>query len=306
MDFMFLPEKKVDFTQMILVSLNGGLGNQLFQYALGRRLAHERGVELRFDLSLLAPGLSLRQYRLDGFRVYGSPVSAQELKRFYFLGRNRYFRNLDAIAQGWLPYYRRREVHEQSSLFDANILKVPSSAILHGYWQSEKYFSDIRSLLLQDLRLKVPFDEINQQLHRQICSTDSVNLHIRRGDYVQNPKTNQMHGVLPLDYYQRAMQKLEETVTAPHYYVFSDDIPWARLHLKDENITFVEHNGEQGDYIDLALMSACKYHILANSSFSWWAAWLSEYSRKQVFAPRQWYKKERDTRDLIPPDWTVL
>lgn len=291
---------------MIFIQLDGGLGNQLFQYALGRRLAYDRNVELLFDLSLLQSAQSNRQYKLNNFCVRGRPATLQEVENFYFHQRRGLAHYVDVFIQRIMPYYQRRIVYERSSGFDPHIFSVSSNVALCGYWQSEKYFADIRSLLLEDLQLAEPFDMLNQRLYEQICSTDSVSLHVRRGDYATNPKANLVHGVLPLGYYQRAMKKIEETVKSPHYYVFSDDISWTRSHVWTENITFVEQNGSQKDYFDLALMSACKYHILANSSFSWWAAWLCSYPKKKVLAPHNWYRAEIDISDLIPPGWEAL
>lgn len=288
---------------MILVSLNGGLGNQFFQYALGRRLALKHGVELRFDLSLLEANPA-RKYQLDKFQVQGQPVSMQELKRFYFFERQHYLRFLDRKIQHALPYYRRRVVREISTVFDNNVLKAPRSAALDGYWQSEKYFQEIRPMLLDELRLKNPLDTLNQCLYHQIISTNSISLHIRHGDYLSNPVAKQFHGVLPLKYYQRAMRILENIGSNPHYFVFSDDIPWARTHLSAANVTFVEHNSCQGDYYDLVLMSACKRHIIANSSFSWWAAWLCASPEKIVIAPEKWFNDATmNSEDILPPEW---
>lgn len=291
---------------MILAVLNGGLGNQLFQYALGRRLALKHGVELRFDLSLLEANPT-RQYRLDKFQVRGKPASAQELERFYYCERQPYFRFLDREIQNALPYYRRRVVREISTVFDANVLKAPRNTALDGYWQSEKYFREIRPTLLDELRLKNPLDALNQNIYHQILSTNSVSLHIRRGDYVTNPVANQILGVLSIEYYQNAMHILERAASNLHYYVFSDDIPWARAHLTAPNITFLEHNSFQSDYCDLVLMSACKRHIIANSSFSWWAAWLCLEPNKIVIAPKKWFNSANmDSKDIFSPDWVQI
>jgi hypothetical protein len=290
---------------MIICKLNGGLGNQLFQYALGRKIAHARGLELRFDLSVLKSGRPDRQYKLDRFRVHGRPANAKELKDFYFMQQIPYLGHIYTIYQDFLPYYRRRIVVEQSADFDANVFSIPTNAVLCGYWQSEKYFHDIRSLLLDEFRLKEPFNEIDQQIYEEICVRNSVSLHIRRGDYIVNPSTNK-HGALPMGYYKRAMKMLEETVKSPHYYVFSDEISWARQHLQAPGFTFVDRDNPQHDIFDFALMSTCKHHIIANSSFSWWAAWLSNDPAKQVFAPSRWYKVKKASPDLIPPDWNLI
>jgi hypothetical protein len=291
---------------MILVQLNGGLGNQLFQYALGRKLLHLYGGSLRFDIRLLSLNHTPREYGLDHFRIQGKLLTSSEQKGFYVFQQIPLFRSLFSTYQERLPHYRRLVVLEQSPFYDENILKARPNVALKGYWQSEKYFLDIRPILLEELRLKDELDTQNQKLYREICDGLSVSLHIRRGDYLSNPAAYQFHGVLPLEYYQRGINLLNDINASLHYYVFSDDIPWVQRNLQIKNATFVSHNGAQRDYVDLTLMRACRYHIIANSSFSWWGAWLSDYPDKRVFAPRQWCKQQYDARDLIPSSWELL
>lgn len=293
---------------MIITRLSGGLGNQLFQYALGRKLSKDRGIPLYFDLSAFKAEGSYRKYKLYHFQIHGYPATEQQLNQFYNYGKTYFFRKIFSLFQRRLPYYRRRVVIEQSLAFDSNIFKVPSHVSLLGYWQSENYFYDIRSALLEELQIKESLNVENQRIMNKIRETNSISLHIRRGDYVNNPHTNQVHGVLPLEYYLQAMQILNDTVVSPCYYVFSDDIPWARQNMNTiRNITFVDCNDTEQDYFDFNLISACKHHIVANSSFSWWAAWLNNYSDKTVIAPRRWFMdSSRDSRDLLPPAWIVI
>lgn len=290
---------------MIIVKLNGGLGNQLFQYALGRKLALERGVELRFDLSALEADSSYRQYRLNHFHIQGRPTSSQELERFYFLQKKRLVNHIYAIFQRCLPYYRRRIVVEQSQVFDPNIFNVPARVSLQGYWQSEKYFKDIEDVLRQELVVKVPLNEVNKEQLHLILDSESVSLHIRRGDYVSNPTANNVLGVCSIEYYQKCIQLIAEKIPHTHFFVFSDDIEWAKLNLRiDYPVMFIDHNSVEQDYDDFRLMQACKHHIIANSSFSWWAAWLSSSSSKIVFAPRRWFNDiSYYDRDIVPSNW---
>jgi hypothetical protein len=136
---------------------------------------------------------------------------------------------------------------------------------------------------------------------------ESVSLHIRRGDFVSNRKTNEIHGVLPLEYYYEAIRLITNQVRNPEFFIFSDDIPWVRENLLvPKKVNFVEHPTSNRDYEDLILMSNCKHHIIANSSFSWWGAWLSQNPVKRVIAPREWYRIVIDTRDLLPEEWIKL
>lgn len=294
---------------MIIVHLNGGLGNQLFQYALGRRLSKERNVLLRFDLDAYQNQNELRTYKLNHFRVKGRPASTFDMARvspqkasslpgkiFYHLFRQKNFIETAIIV-------------EKQRTFEPKILQVPKNAYLRGYWQTEKYFRDIRGLLLTELQLIDAPDERNLSMTTLIQrSSPSVSIHIRRGDYVSNPSASRFHGLLPLDYYYKAMQFVKGKIAKPHFFVFSDDIPWAKQNLKiDDPITFVDHNTAESDHFDFALMSRCNHHIVANSSFSWWSAWLADSPDKIIIAPRQWYVIQDDTRrDLIPETWFRL
>lgn len=292
---------------MILVQLNGGLGNQLFQYAFGRRIALDRRAELRFDLSAFTS--QNRQYKLHHFNVIGSPANASELKRFFWWKQENTINSL--VYRLWnagKAYYRRRWVEEQSIGFDKNILKCPREVYLRGYWQSEKYYKDIESILREDLTVKQPLYGPNLSMMEKIKSCTAVSVHIRRGDYVLDPPTTRTHGVLPLEYYQAATALILEHIPNPTFFVFSDDIPWIKgnLHVERADIIYVDHNSDEMDFEDLRLMSHCQHHIVANSSFSWWGAWLSSNENKMVVAPRKWYAIDLDTSDLVPESWIRL
>jgi len=184
---------------------------------------------------------------------------------------------------------------------------VPKNVFLRGYWQSEKYFIDIADILRQDLMLKSPSSRLNLELAKKIQSSLSVSLHVRRGDYAHDLATHQTHGLLPLDYYRAAINYILRLFSDASFFLFSDDIPWIKENLKiDAPHCYVDHNTPQTDFEDLRLMSLCKHQIIANSSFSWWGAWLCQNPEKVVVAPRQWYRIEIDTRDLVPEDWIRL
>jgi hypothetical protein len=142
----------------------------------------------------------------------------------------------------------------------------------------------------------------------RIAGCNAVSLHVRRGDYVSNPDSSRVHGLCGADYHQAAVRRIAEVVPQPHLFVFSDDPQWAagNLHL-DHPATIVTGNDTRRDYEDLHLMSLCKHHIVANSSFSWWGAWLDTNPDKIVIAPERWFAHEQhDTRDLLPPTWQVI
>jgi hypothetical protein len=290
---------------MVLIQLNGGLGNQLFQYAIGRRIAFDRGVELRFDTGAFA--IQKREYKLQHFNVKGSPASINEIKRFIRREQNPRLSMLSRLWNGKKAYYRRIIVDEQAVPFDENILKVPGNVFLRGYWQSQKYFKVIEPILREELTLLTPPSGLNLGLAEQIRSCTAISLHVRRGDYVTNSATNQTHGTLSVEYYKTAADVILRFIPDATFFIFSDDIPWVKENLNMKSSTiFVNHNTEKTDYEDLRLMSLCQHHIIANSSFSWWGAWLNPKREKMIVAPKKWYSINVDTKDLIPEDWMLV
>lgn len=293
---------------MIITQLIGGLGNQLFQYAVARRIAHFKNCQIKLDLSGFR-NYNLRTYRLSYFNIIENIASPDEIASL----KGSQGKNLPILALGLInkiqPYYKRSYIKECHFHFDPNMMKAPCNAYLEGYWQSEKYFKDIENIIRSEFTLKHEPDAINKEIYHIIGNSNSVSIHVRRGDYISNPITNQVHGVCPLDYYYRAIDKINELVKEPpHFFVFSDDPNWAGENLKTEDpVMVVSHNSLDKDYEDLRLMSLCKHHIIANSSFSWWGAWLCTNKEKIVIAPNKWFNtNEHDTRDLIPDSWIKI
>ncbi len=176
---------------------------------------------------------------------------------------------------------------------------------LQGYWQSEKYFKDIEKIIRDDFTFSEEPDYQNKQMADTIKCCEAVSLHVRRGDYVSNPVTTEYHGICSEDYYRRAVREVERYCKNPQFFVFSDDPSWAKENLETGYpTTIIDFNGSEKDYEDLRLMSLCQHHIIANSSFSWWGAWLSWNPQKIVIAPKKWFNRpEINTQDLIPESW---
>ena len=195
-------------------------------------------------------------------------------------------------------------VKEQTINFRPEILTLRDDAYLDGYWQSEKYFSDIQDVIRKEFTVKNKPDPINESYLGEIKDCESVSVHVRRGDYVSNPTTNQVHGFLGLEYYQKAMNTMLEKIDTPHFFVFSDDPEWAEKNLTtDAPTTYVKHNGTK-NYEDMRLMNTCKHHIIANSSFSWWGAWLASNENKIVIGPSRWFRnKDYNDLDRMPENW---
>lgn len=292
---------------MIIVKLLGGLGNQMFQFATGRAVAHRLNAELLLDVSAFMH-YDLRRYELDSWAIGARSATADELAYACVSpGRPSLIRRLMQAAGFGVPMNRFQEA---SFAYDPRILTVKDPAYLDGYFQSALYFSDVAGLLRKEFALRAPVDERNAATRRQIEEADktAVSLHIRRGDYVTNAHTAQYHGVCSLDYYRRAVAHVAEHCHAPRFFVFSDDLDWVKDNLKiDYEMVLVDANGPDNGAWDMALMMACRHHIIANSSFSWWGAWLNPHADKIIVAPQQWFSgAAHDTRDLVPGDWVRL
>lgn len=288
----------------------GGLGNQMFQYAAARRLAHFNNTNLKIDLSWfdnICEVDSFRAYALDEFAIQESFATREEVDALKFQAQG-FFAGLLTKTMGRQTGGARSYIREKQFHLDPDILHLNDGVYLDGYWQSEKYFKDIETIIRQEFTIKSEMTVKSLAIKNQIKSTNSVSLHIRRGDYVSNPHTKKYHGSCNVKYYFRCVENLTLKVKHPHFFVFSDDPEWTRVNLKlPYPATFVDHNPPEKGYEDLKLMSLCKNHIIANSSFSWWGAWLNPDSDKTVIAPDRWFNQEDiDTTDLLPETWIRL
>jgi hypothetical protein len=295
---------------MIIVRLKGGLGNQLFQYAFGRKIAHLHNTALKLDTASFSISSSdtPRAFRLDQFNITGTVASPEEIRQID-KGRSMGWGFLHTrIADLLTLESKKRYIRERFHTFDPGMLEVPDDVYLDGYWQTEKYFRDIEEILRRELTLREEPDTVNQEIAERIRSVPAVSLHVRRGDYVSDPTTRQFHGSCSIEYYNQAIARIVESLDDPSFFIFSDDLPWAKenLNIPGEK-TFIAHNGPEKEYCDLWLMSLCRHHIIANSSFSWWGAWLSQSPGQQVIAPKRWALSESlDTRDIVPDTWITI
>lgn len=273
---------------MVIVKLYGGLGNQLFQYAAARALAIRNESLLKLDASSgFERDFYKRRYSLNHFNIPENFASPQEI----------------AAAM----HVREKHFH-----YDPGFCSLRGDVYLDGYWQSEKYFKPIEDTIRQELSVRRPLGRVNQRIADEMAATSSVCVHLRRlhgisGSQVDVRGVN-IHGAASLDYYYRCIERLTQTIKDPHFFVFSDDPGWARENLRLPYPTMlIAHNGPDNDYEDLRLMSLCKHHIIANSTFSWWGAWLNPRKDKMVFVPERWFNEsEHDTRDLIPESWVRI
>lgn len=296
-----------------VVKFNGGLGNQMFQYAFASVLAKKFGVEVVFDFSFFEDVkdceiATSRVFELGVFNVDCKEATKEDLAQVVHPQHCSKFQN-----RLWKLFKIKKFrpvgnsfLQTKSYAFDKDLLNDPNYFYYNGYFQNEKYFKHLRTELLKSFSLKEPLDEKNQSVLNIIKSTNSVSLHIRRGDYVSLECANKFHGVCSLDYYKKAIEYIAKKVKNPNFFLFSDDIAWVVENLKiNYPYTVIDFNQGKG-HLDLELMKNCNYNIIANSSFSWWGAWLNENPEKIVIAPQKWTAQKVKKCDVIPNKWVKL
>lgn len=293
---------------VVVVKLRGGLGNQMFQYALGRALTLKHQTRLKLDVSAYGvpnsvPG-SPRRYELDSFGLDASFATVLDIGPTPRAGSHWRFQAARTVKamRGIIV------IKERGYPFQPQILESPDNSYLVGYWQSEKYFKTVESVIRKDFSFRTPLRGRNEELATAIESSDAVSVHVRRGDYVSDPWASKTLGVLPMSYYVDALQEIARGTSHPHAFVFSDDPEWCRRNVAFRyETTYVDANPPDKGVEDMRLMALCRHHIIANSSFSWWGAWLSRYPDKRVFAPNRWtLDPVPDTSDVVPSEWVKL
>lgn len=297
---------------MITIALSGGLGNQMFQYAAASALAWRLNTDVCLDITFFIANHQrswIRDFELNVFKHSALKVQSEiDLK----------------IKYGWkiMPKICRHEWGQKillsvglfrdrsSYIFDERTINLKDGITLMGYFQSEKYFDKYRERLLEDFTLKELPDDKNLSMKNRMAEANSVSVHIRRGDYISNLNASKIFAQCTERYYRDALEYIGNNVETPVFYFFSDDIPWVKEQFKDiSSAVFVDINQGQHSYLDMWLMSNCKHNIIANSSFSWWGAWLNRNPNKKVIAPREWFKDKMandSIPDLIPRQWHRL
>lgn len=286
---------------MICTEMNGGLGNQMFQYACGKALATQNKTPLVVSLLHFNIETGKRKFELRNVFM----INVEEVKPDEYRKLTLYY---DIV--NWLSYRLRRKGAQTSKYFienkfsyNQNIKKVGKDCYISGYWQSQKYFNFIEDIIRKDFTFHKPLEGKNIEIANRIEKSNSISLHIRRTDYF----TSSVHHICSLDYYNKAVEIVSTKIKNPHFFVFSDDINWAEENLKlPYEMTFITDNNAEKSYIDMQLMSICKHNIIANSTFSWWGAWLNSNENKIVIAPKIWFvgkSMNNQTNDLIPEKW---
>lgn len=295
--------------KMIIVNLCGGLGNQMFQYAFARNIQKLRGEKIILDISDLCNDSNpSRKYSLDHF-VLNENIALEKSKKYKHIydSRNIFIRGFQHISPE-ITYSIMSNfgvyIWDYASYKVVSILNKYKNVYLHGYWQSELYFPNCKEILQHEFQIKKPdFDKQNFELISELRSAGSVCVHIRRTDFL-SPQNALM--VCGNDYYIKAMEYIEHKIKNPVYYVFSDDIDDVKRNFdfNGRNVKYVGNNNP--DYIELSIMAECKYFIIANSTFSWWASYLSDSDEKIIAAPSVWYNDCRDESQLKRDDMTLI
>lgn len=291
---------------MIVVQLIGGLGNQMFQYAAGRSLAYRHNTELKLDISKFKND-PLREYGLSQFNIIERFATEKDFMKIKIHSHQlqNFFKRVNCKIFGKNALLYTNESHFN---FDPDFFTLPDNVYLEGYWQSEKYFSDIKDIIHDSFKITTEQNSANKKMSELIERSNSVSIHIRRGDYISDAKTHNDHGVCPQEYYNAAIEKIDAVIDNPLFFIFSDDPFWVQKEFKiAHRCIHVNINYEHKSYEDLRLITLCKNHIIANSSFSWWGAWLSNNPDKIVYAPKKWFNNlALNTVDLIPSEWKQI
>ena len=298
---------------MIVSRITGGLGNQLFQYGFGLFLSKKNNCDyyVYVDDRYEKTSSTKREFILADFKFQIALAPEWELKKLIpYISHLNLYRLIRSSKLKWsyLPINRNHLV-ERNFYFDENYFNIKSKDLfLDGYWQSYKYVDEVRDILIKQFILLDKYKiELNDFYNAIIKSPNSVSIHVRRGDFISNSSYLNYYGVCDIEYYKNAIKYIENIYGKNLiYFIFSDDIDWVKMNFSDlKNVTFISH---QNPSIDLKLMSLCNHNIIANSTFSWWGAYLNQNINKIVIRPEKWLKDKDNmkTKLLFPLDWIAL
>ncbi len=293
---------------MVIAQLVGGLANQMVIYAAARSLAEHLHVELKLDITQLDKDNS-RNYALHHLGITAALATQEEINKVL---RKSQFWLINKIQKKVHKFYKGNALgvyQDPPVKFDPNFFALKDNTYIKGTYISKSYFESIASILKQEFQIKSPLSPQTERLLKIMASQNSISIHVRRGDYADNGKTQQVHGLLSLDFYKKAIQYCDERMQAPVYYVFSDDVSWVKKNLDiNGSIYFIDHTNADRAYEDVLMMSQCKHNIIANSGFSFWGAWLNANKEKLVIAPEQWFADKALNKqfDLLPEEWVKL
>lgn len=307
---------------MIIVKIHSGLGNQLFEYACARNLAIKYNKEIKFDITALKGQeeyYNCSIYRLHHYNVIENVLDEKDAQLFY---RKEYsgifYKIFRKLSNKKIFLYKNNKFEVNDGDFHVHQKKLfkNGSIYLNGYFGDAKFFRENNAIISKELTLKLPINEVNQEFKTQMLNCNSVGIHIRRGDYAKN---NHFFNILDKDYYKSAIDYIRQFHTDCHFYIFSDNLSEAKeiigYTLNENEFTLVTTNSplegfvsSETDYMELELMRSCKHFIIANSTFSWWGAWLIENPKKIIVAPKKWFNAKEEQKlyeagKLVPSEW---
>ncbi len=275
---------------MIIIKIKGGLGNQMFQYAIAKAFSLETKRPFQLDISIYE-SYKLHNYGLNHFNIQSN----------FYLPESIWKIRLKQLFNKVVFY---NEDHHSFN-HNPNLIQTKSDILfLEGYYQTQKYFIKYENEIRNDFQIITPLKKQTSDMVAYMQSVNAVSIHFRRGDYIGNSK----HETDNATYYKEAIQLIESKIENPVYFLFSDDMPWVKENFTTNFEThYVDFNDASTNFEDIKLMASCKHNIIANSSFSWWGAWLNNNPNKIVIAPKVWFNNENvNTNDIIPENWIKL
>jgi len=295
---------------MIYTKISSGLGNQLFQYALARQLSLKSNIPLKLDISFYDTQ-NLRNYKLDHYNIKASIATKDEVEHLLSVYNRKsiYSKLYNGIERRLPKYFKKHYYEDEWWVFEPEVFKTFGNVYLDGYWQNYKYFQNFDKRIFNEFTLKHDYSVEYKIISVIQQDPLSVSLHIRRGDYVNDSYAKNLMGILPLDYYYKAIKYLKEKLIRPSFYIFSDDLEWAKnnLHI-DTDVTYMDIENGNKDYLELYMMSLCRNNVIANSSFSWWGAFLNQNPNKIIITPAQWVQSDitNSKINIQFPNWVKL
>lgn len=289
---------------MIIVKLMGGLGNQMFQYAFGKSLEAKFNSPIFFDKSWFDQKFENVTPRVFGLDAFNISLHFIDPKRLFFRNpQHSWFKILKQKIKGKIVCQKITE-----ACFSFNQIKPNGNFYLEGYWQNNEYYEGIRKIIVEEFHFPKFSRPEDINLQDIILGCESVAVHIRRGDYVSSPKTNQYHGTCSMKYYKDAVNKILFEIPNAKFFLFTDDPDYVKSNFGFLSDWTLVSDNRRAEVDELNLMHLCKHFIIANSSFSWWGAWLSRNPNKIVVAPKRWYKNEEANEKckIVPKDWTKI
>lgn len=289
---------------MVIVKIAGGLGNQLFQYAFGKYLEMIFKYDVKYDvqIDLNTKNFTKRELDIEKLRIDLKLASPDEIKKYIFFKNNVFWR-LERKFSQLFPFFNKRYIVQDTAHTIIN--NIFDNCYYDGYWQCYNYVDDVRDALLKEIKISENFYSKYSKMLTDFENFDSVAIHIRRGDYINIKVNAKLFEVCNMSYYNLAIKSIKDRFPNSVFYIFTQDTEWAKENFIGEEFHFVEGNSAIDDML---LMSFCKHNIIANSTFSWWGAWLNKNPQKIVIAPKNWYNGDLNetTKDLIPAEWIRL